>query len=1651
MIVRPATHSGARGTNGGGPFELDSISCPLLLNSSIRTPSRSERRASSIDAMDEVSSSRPRSVYYSKHSPSPAQLGSLSSVGSPSRMPELSRTGSIGTPIRETQSAPAASIFADGRAPRRLQSLEDQKLEKFLILPPDRHLSKLWPHPLTRADPFKTYPHLNGGWACDECGAMNGRIMYHCLRTGNFDLCDVCVNWRGIIDSSNPDTEPLPVLPTALSTQGVSGKRRGDLSGLPKRQARLQDYEKGTLQRQEFFNLFRTEKHRIADLVGPISPNRRKIASASIVVRPISADEDDPTRARLARLYRSIDTDYSDEVSTRELWEGLAAAGMGMGREEVKRLITRADVDGSGALSMDEFVDCFAAKASKQCKPQDLVRVDAALSVVTKRSFMKREEINSAVWKYVEENQLKTGHGADAWIEFDSALKTVFSYEPIETPKKADVAGAEKKKKKSKKEAKPPGISHQDMLWIIDDRIDGNIKPIWNQLELTQQPMVQSDEEEQSLDLGGADDLIDTSCLPEDSVTTPRTAYLETVRSVSLAPKPLLIGRTCGPVMNLRHYGIGAGHGKSLGSAMKHMPSTITKVDLSHNGLADLPGSVLLANLKGQLSLVDLQLHDNALGRESAHSLETILAQPAGSVRIATLNLAKNKLGDAGCKSLASGLADNYSCKFLSLRENLVAGPGAAAFGQMLKENNFLEEVDLSWNCIRGPGSVLLAQSFEKNDHLLTLDLQRNALGNQGAEQFGKALEINKSLTKLDVSYNRISETGTQCLATAIRMNSTLLSLQLNGNPVGSEGGRAIMAALKVLGKNRDLGLQGCEFEETAKNKLLFNPGKPGGKYSLELGNPYDRMVAVNLYEMGCASTVQAWTKVKLDGKLVVECRKCHAVQKLATRCCDATCNVHMRALKDDKEGLNRQLVKDLGIPELEEFCENPRKEDPKYPVDKLLNTFPEELSKFILPDVGVLTLTYDDSGISTGEETAVDSTTFAHLTDLLLDEVEDLASQTGIDRASEAAALAAMDPRNFDDSKLRKAFALIDNDGSGFIDAEEFAKLCKKLDPGVTDINIAQALEAIDENGDGQVSAEEFVEWWRDMHGGVSDGREELLEDPEDGKDFNKTAKLIRKIDAACTSMSFDTAQAQAILDMADEGPPPVWKYHTVTAGGEDRFMKYSAQIQRRLEEAKTKNQQIVEIEPGILVDLEAMLQMSAGQWDLYSARPEKSEGHRTGQPQPPEPQVELTRPAVKVVREAGAGITPKVELICRMWTRITDSENMNPLLYAEFTEEEQKAIRDRLGELYYWDPMNPSGHYVLNLRDERQAHVARLLLRSAMQERKLRKTAGLPDLSQRGDGDLLRNVKLGGKSIARQLRKIPDKGTLELDYASTLLDGKLRTAPHKLQPASGDAWRMFRAEFLKALVDPKPRAIIARIRSAAKGLHFAAGQVLEMYEVCGRPELLVDMIVVLWGRTIDVHVFLDQFFMRLGAEPRLQVRFAETVIYYESMSAKCSHFALYQMCKRIGFKMLFNPRMPDGRYTMDLSVPEEREICEHLVLLAVEEPGENWRDEILNGKEFHLPVGWVGVDERGNGGVPVKGHVSLTFFTTFGRACQTTRDKLEKLTFVAERQSPIQYNPQADGEQQATNAKERWRRSTMAARPKTLSGLALSKHGVL
>lgn len=65
------------------------------------------------------------------------------------------------------------------------------------------------------------------------------------------------------------------------------------------------------------------------------------------------------------------------------------------------------------------------------------------------------------------------------------------------------------------------------------------------------------------------------------------------------------------------------------------------------------------------------------------------------------------------------------------------------------------------------------------------------------------------------------------------------------------------------------------------------------------------------------------------------------------------------------------------------------------------------------------------------------------------------------------------------DDTELREIFRHYDRDHNGTIDHDEFAALCRALDPEMTDAEVEVGLEAVDADGNGTIEFDEFAAWW--------------------------------------------------------------------------------------------------------------------------------------------------------------------------------------------------------------------------------------------------------------------------------------------------------------------------------------------------------------------------------------------------------------------------------------------------------------------------------------------------------------------------------------------------------------------------------------------
>jgi len=67
-------------------------------------------------------------------------------------------------------------------------------------------------------------------------------------------------------------------------------------------------------------------------------------------------------------------------------------------------------------------------------------------------------------------------------------------------------------------------------------------------------------------------------------------------------------------------------------------------------------------------------------------------------------------------------------------------------------------------------------------------------------------------------------------------------------------------------------------------------------------------------------------------------------------------------------------------------------------------------------------------------------------------------------------------------DAKLKKAFDMFDNDGSGLISADEIREVLGLTDNEQMNEKITEIIKQVDENGDGEISITEFKEMMRKL-----------------------------------------------------------------------------------------------------------------------------------------------------------------------------------------------------------------------------------------------------------------------------------------------------------------------------------------------------------------------------------------------------------------------------------------------------------------------------------------------------------------------------------------------------------------------------------------
>ena len=142
--------------------------------------------------------------------------------------------------------------------------------------------------------------------------------------------------------------------------------------------------------------------------------------------------------------------------------------------------------------------------------------------------------------------------------------------------------------------------------------------------------------------------------------------------------------------------------------------------------------------------LQEVRLLDLRHNRITATGLKTITKFALGDLRLVSINLSSNPIGDGGMAEIAKLLERGSTLRRLYLYDVGISDKGVIILAKKLSKSE-LKELDLNSNKIRNRGAQALAGAIKNNNKLEWLDVKYNEISGNGARAIKKA--ANKELT----------------------------------------------------------------------------------------------------------------------------------------------------------------------------------------------------------------------------------------------------------------------------------------------------------------------------------------------------------------------------------------------------------------------------------------------------------------------------------------------------------------------------------------------------------------------------------------------------------------------------------------------------------------------------------------------------------------------------------------------------------------------------------------------------------------------------------------------------------------------------------------------------------------------------------------
>ena len=329
---------------------------------------------------------------------------------------------------------------------------------------------------------------------------------------------------------------------------------------------------------------------------------------------------------------------------------------------------------------------------------------------------------------------------------------------------------------------------------------------------------------------------------------------------------------------------------------------------------------------------------------------------------------------------------------------------------------------------------------------------------------------------------------------------------------------------------------------------------------------------------------------------------------------------------------------------------------------------------------------------------------------------------------------------------------------------------------------------------------------------------------------------------------------------------------------------------------------------------------------------------------------------------------------LVVRCFHRLLETEDARDLLLL-LDEGSRKLASKSLGSCSTFTRNNPTGFYQLNLENETERDLCLRLFECYNEQRARLRQLERDDASREGEVRMIiervwRNLKLNNKAVVFEPSwRVPHEGRLQVDFVC------INRPPAGTEAMPNSSFRTWLEDVLAPLGDNEDE-VVAALRQESNHAFFSCEQVARLLCRLAHSVLRVEACVIAFSRTADFHNFRYVFdYLTAGEIKSVQ--------------------------SRIGVINLFDECMAVGYYDLDLSQPEHRWTCQHLLWLDAEEQGENIIDTCFEMVDFTVPPSW-------RSQLPNKG----IFQCYYTRSSETVRAVRLRGSAVENRLSPSFWN---------------------------------------